>query len=93
MAREILHDAPAQHESDSRLKSGVSSAVGRAGARRAKAQQFRGGPIFSTHTQQETGHPALPGLSRPFQTRTTDAPRLYTAAAMAQIAQLESTGR
>jgi hypothetical protein len=48
MAREILHDFPVQHESDSRLKSGVSSAVGRAGAGRRKAQQFRGGPIFSS---------------------------------------------
>ena len=38
-----------RHESDSRRRSGVSSAVGRAEAGRRKAQQFCGGPRLRTH--------------------------------------------
>ena len=48
MAGEILRDVPAQHESDSGPRSGVSYAVGRAGAGRRKTLQFRGGPNLRT---------------------------------------------
>lgn len=48
MARGILHDAPDQHESDSRIRFGVSSVLGRVEAGRRKAQQFRSGPILRT---------------------------------------------
>ncbi len=49
MARETLHDVPAPYESESGLRYGGSSAVGRAGAGRKKVQQFRGGPELRTH--------------------------------------------
>ena len=49
MVRGILHDVAVQHESDSRLSFGVSSAAGRAEAGRRKAQQFRSEPILRTH--------------------------------------------
>jgi hypothetical protein len=48
MARGILPDVAVQHESDSRLRSGLSSAAGRAEAGRGRAQQFRGEPILRT---------------------------------------------
>jgi hypothetical protein len=48
MARGILPDVAVQHESDSRLRSGLSSAAGRAEAGRGRAQHFRGEPILRT---------------------------------------------
>ncbi len=59
MAGEILYDVPAPHESDSGLRSGVSSTVGRAGAGRRNAQQFRGGPKLRTNRYHSHGDPWL----------------------------------
>ena len=77
MAREILQDVPAKHESDSERRSGESSAARHSGEGRRKAQQSRAGPKLRTDNPRREVHhlPLRPSTGRAEDVARTMATR------------------
>jgi hypothetical protein len=73
MTRVILHEVPAEYETDSGRGSGILSAVDRSSGGRGKGQEFHGRRILRTHRADASSPPGTHSLR--FGTARAGRPR------------------